>query len=75
MPVIIVHDSLDFLQQLGAWHRRQFDVPVIGITGSNGKPLLPGNDRHSFGAAIHGFREVPAIKQSHRITANVVATG
>ena len=37
MPVIIVHDSLDFLQQLGAWHRRQFDVPVIGITGSNGK--------------------------------------
>ncbi len=36
-PVIVVEDTLDFLQQLGAWHRRKFDIPVIGLTGSNGK--------------------------------------
>jgi len=35
--VIVVEDTLDFLQQLGAWHRRKFDIPVIGLTGSNGK--------------------------------------
>ncbi len=36
-PLIVVADPLDFLQQLAAWHRRQFDLPVIGVTGSNGK--------------------------------------
>lgn len=35
--VIVVKDTLDFLQQLGAWHRRKFELPLIGITGSNGK--------------------------------------
>lgn len=35
--VIVVDDTLDFLQQLGAWHRRKFELPLIGITGSNGK--------------------------------------
>lgn len=36
-PAIVVKDSLDFLQQLGAWHRRQFAIQVVGLTGSNGK--------------------------------------
>lgn len=36
-PVIVVVNTLDFLQQIAAWHRRQFDIPVIGLTGSNGK--------------------------------------
>lgn len=37
---ILVNDTLDALQQLAAWHRRQFHVPVIGITGSNGKTIV-----------------------------------
>ncbi|MEO1628391.1 MAG: Mur ligase family protein, partial [Bacteroidota bacterium] len=32
-----VEDSLKTLQQLANHHRRQFEIPVIGITGSNGK--------------------------------------
>lgn len=32
-----VDDALTFLQQLANYHRNQFDIPVIGITGSNGK--------------------------------------
>lgn len=28
------------LQQLAAWHRRQYQIPVIGITGSNGKTVV-----------------------------------
>lgn len=35
--IVVVADTLDFLQQLGAYHRRQLDVTVVGITGSNGK--------------------------------------
>ena len=33
----VVDDSLHFLQGLANYHRRQFNIPVIGITGSNGK--------------------------------------
>jgi UDP-N-acetylmuramoyl-tripeptide--D-alanyl-D-alanine ligase len=32
-----VKDSLIYLQQLANYHRNKFDIPVIGITGSNGK--------------------------------------
>ena len=34
---LLVDSVLDTLQALGAYHRRLFDIPVIGITGSNGK--------------------------------------
>jgi len=34
---ILVPDVLDTLQQLARHHRAQLDIPVIGITGSNGK--------------------------------------
>tara|TARA_R110002072_G_scaffold303106_1_gene493711 strand:+ start:2213 stop:3502 length:1290 start_codon:yes stop_codon:yes gene_type:complete len=33
----LVDDSVKYLQELANYHRKQFDIPVIGITGSNGK--------------------------------------
>lgn len=37
-PALIkVDDSLVYLQKLANYHRNKFDIPVIGITGSNGK--------------------------------------
>lgn len=33
-------DSLLALQHLATWHRQQFQLPVIGITGSNGKTIV-----------------------------------
>lgn len=38
--VIIVKDVLDALQALAAYHRSRFQMPVIGITGSNGKTIV-----------------------------------
>lgn len=35
--IFFVDDTLKFLQDLANFHRQQFDIPVIGITGSNGK--------------------------------------
>ncbi|MFT2009169.1 bifunctional UDP-N-acetylmuramoyl-tripeptide:D-alanyl-D-alanine ligase/alanine racemase [Pontibacter sp. 13R65] len=35
-----VKSSLAALQAVAAWHRQQFKVPVIGITGSNGKTIV-----------------------------------
>lgn len=34
---IVVENSLETLQQLAAYHRQQLTIPVIGITGTNGK--------------------------------------
>ena len=35
--IILVDDCLICLQELAGYHRRQFNIPVIAITGSNGK--------------------------------------
>jgi len=35
--IIVVEDTLLTLGELGRYHRRQFSIPVIGITGTNGK--------------------------------------
>ncbi len=37
---IVVDDSLRALQALCAFHRKKFLIPVIGITGSNGKTVV-----------------------------------
>jgi UDP-N-acetylmuramoyl-tripeptide--D-alanyl-D-alanine ligase len=34
---ILVDDVLSTLQELASYHRSQFQIPVIGITGTNGK--------------------------------------
>ena len=38
--ILKVHDTVEALQTLAAHHRKQFNYPVIGITGSNGKTIV-----------------------------------
>ncbi|HEY4150020.1 MAG TPA: bifunctional UDP-N-acetylmuramoyl-tripeptide:D-alanyl-D-alanine ligase/alanine racemase [Chitinophagaceae bacterium] len=38
--IILVKDSLLALQAITAAHRKQFSIPVVGITGSNGKTIV-----------------------------------
>lgn len=35
--MVLVDDVLSFLQQLARFHRDQFNIPVIALTGTNGK--------------------------------------
>ncbi|MFO0478489.1 MAG: bifunctional UDP-N-acetylmuramoyl-tripeptide:D-alanyl-D-alanine ligase/alanine racemase [Bacteroidota bacterium] len=37
---IIVEDTLAALQKLATYHKNKFKIPVIGITGSNGKTVV-----------------------------------
>lgn len=37
---IVVPDTLEALRQLSIHHRKSFNMPVIGITGSNGKTIV-----------------------------------
>lgn len=38
--VLLVSNTLNAAQQIAGYHRRQFDIPVVGITGSNGKTIV-----------------------------------
>lgn len=38
--ILKVENTLTALQQLTTQHRKQFQIPVIGITGSNGKTIV-----------------------------------
>ncbi len=38
--IILVEDCLKALQQIAVFHRQQFDLIVLGITGSNGKTVV-----------------------------------
>jgi len=40
LDMIAVPDPLAALQRFAAWHRAHFSIPVIGITGSNGKTVV-----------------------------------
>lgn len=35
--VVLVDDVLDTLQKLARYHREQMNIPIVGITGTNGK--------------------------------------
>ncbi len=37
---LLVNDTLRALQKLAIFHRKRFNIPVIGITGSNGKTVV-----------------------------------
>jgi alanine racemase len=37
---LLVQDTLKALQRLAERHRESFDIPVVGITGSNGKTIV-----------------------------------
>ncbi len=37
LPQLVVPDTLTAYQQIAAWWRDQFEIPVIGVTGSFGK--------------------------------------
>ena len=39
MLILNVKCPLKAFAEIVAYHRRKFDIPVIGITGSNGKQL------------------------------------
>ncbi len=38
--ILVVRNSIKALQQVAAAHRKKHDIPVVGITGSNGKTIV-----------------------------------
>lgn len=48
-----VEDVVLWLQQLASFHRNRFDVPVVGITGSNGKTIVKDWIVQMLGSTCH----------------------
>lgn len=40
VPAVVVRDTLQALGDIAAYHRKRFSIPVVGITGSNGKTTV-----------------------------------
>jgi UDP-N-acetylmuramyl pentapeptide synthase len=53
---ILVKNTLAALQELAAYHRKQFNIPVIGITGSNGKTIVKEWLSHSLQKELNVIR-------------------
>jgi len=77
---ILVKDTLHALQDLVRAHRKAFDIPVYGITGSNGKTIvkewlaqLLGEDMHvlknpkSYNSQIGVAYSVAALKKQNEL--------
>ncbi len=52
---LVVQDTLAALQDLARHHRRQFGIPVVGITGSNGKTTTKELVRDVLAAAFRTY--------------------
>ncbi|MCK7462291.1 MAG: Mur ligase domain-containing protein [Sphingobacterium sp.] len=52
----VVPDAILALQQLAAYHRKQFSYPVVGITGSNGKTIVKEWFYHALHAQMNIVR-------------------
>jgi alanine racemase len=37
---LVVDNTIQAFHEIAAWHRKKFDIPVIGITGTNGKTIV-----------------------------------
>ncbi len=53
---ILVENTTTALQKFAAYHRKQFNYPVVGITGSNGKTIVKEWLHHVLGDQFHIVR-------------------
>ena len=53
VPVVLVEDTTRALGLLAAWHRARFAIPVVAVTGSNGKTTTKELIAGVLGARCH----------------------
>ena len=68
--VIVVADTLLALQKLAHWWRKQLDIPVVGITGSNGKTSTKDFTAAVLSPEVQRLRHARKPEQPHRRAAN-----
>ncbi|RJG04574.1 UDP-N-acetylmuramoyl-tripeptide--D-alanyl-D-alanine ligase [Noviherbaspirillum sedimenti] len=61
LPALVVPDTRAALGEMAAWWRRQFVLPVIGVTGSNGKTTVKEMIAAIL-AAAHGAEHILATR-------------
>ena len=70
--LIKVPDTLAALQALGAYHRQQLTIPVIGLTGTNGKTTTKELIRSVLASHPEDLKPLLAVSQpTHGLITNV----
>jgi UDP-N-acetylmuramoyl-tripeptide--D-alanyl-D-alanine ligase len=64
VPQLVVKDTIAALGKIAAWWRSQFTIPVVGLTGSNGKTTTKNMMRSILEAAV-GEEAVLAPQKSY----------
>lgn len=62
LPQLIVNDTLIALGKISQFWRARFDLPIVGVTGSNGKTTLKNMIASILRAACHHERHVLATE-------------
>lgn len=70
---VLVEDSLRAFQQIAADHRRRFDYPVIGITGSYGKTELKDRSASLLGRNFHVVRSPKSYNSQTGVPLSLMA--
>ena len=70
LPTLVVADTTRSLGQLAAYWRQQFEIPVIGVTGSNGKTTVREMIAPDTGIRWSNTRCQGKFQQSHRTAAD-----
>ncbi len=52
-PRVVIPDSITGLQELARIHRKLFDIPVLALTGSNGKTTTKEMTAHILGSKLN----------------------
>jgi len=75
VPVVLVDDTTTALGRLAAAYRRRFDVPVVGVTGSNGKTTTKELIAGVFGTRLQVLRSAGSLNNQWGLPLTLLQLG
>ncbi len=74
VPLVLVEDTTRALGRLAAYHRARFSIPVVAVTGSNGKTTTKELIAGVLGMRWHVLKPSGQLQQSVGASADAPAS-
>jgi UDP-N-acetylmuramoyl-tripeptide--D-alanyl-D-alanine ligase len=75
VPIVLVDDTTKALGRLAAAHRRRFDIPVVGVTGSNGKTTTKELIAAVLGTRLHVLKSAGSLNNQWGLPLTLLRLG